>query len=374
MSSQFIKRLLRFLIILLCTGVGIAICAGSIEWYRLGSPGITIPMVALLVAYIGLGLLFALIGLAISNRLADILMERGNTLMQKFVKLPFPQLMSAVLCMILGLLVAALLTNVVRFMGASIFTTAFSAILSVCLGAFGYTIGYVRSKDFQSYLSSFLHTPQRTFHRKTHRAARKGAQRGVPDKLLDASALIDGRIVDLIRIGFIEGDIIIPQFIIEELHHIADSQDPSKKARGQRGLDTIAALQKQSGTRIRTMQENSEDTLETDVRLLRLSRDIGGVVITGDSNLAKVASVSSLPVLNLHELAGILRPVVLPGQTLTALIVKEGREAGQGIAYMEDGTMIVVENGRSHVGETMELTVTSSLQTNAGRMVFAKAG
>ncbi len=371
-TKHFVKRIFQILIVILAAGMGIAISAGCLEWYRISNPSSSISMGVLALTYIGSGLVCGCIGLLFSSKGADFLVQKGMHIFQQFVQLPFPQFMSALTLMLAGLVIASLLTNILHFMGDSVFTTAFSAILYVALGALGYTIGYVRSADFQQYIRSFFSLPKHSFHRKTHRAARKGASRGIPDKLLDSSALIDGRIVDLYKAGFFEGDLIVPDFIVEELHHIADSQDPSKRARGKRGLDTITSLQNLSSAHVRTMQENSEDTTDTDVRLLRLSTDTGAVVITTDLNLTKVAGISGIHVINLNELATILRPTVLPGARLTATVIKEGREASQGIAYTDDGTMIVIEDGRNHIGETLSLIVTSSLQTNAGRMIFAR--
>lgn len=371
-TMQTVKKLFRFLITILTAGIGIAIAAGCLEWYRISYPSVHISIGILALVYIGSGIVFGCVGLLFSRRLSSFLVKKWMHVFEQFTSLPFPQFISALFMMLIGLVFAALLSNILRFMGDSIFTTASCAILYVGLGALGYTLGYVRSADFQQYIRSFFSLPKHTFHRKTHRAARKGASRGIPDKLLDSSALIDGRILELCKSGFVEGDIIIPDFIVEELHHIADSQDASKRARGSRGLDIITSLQNLSGVRVRTMEESSEDTTDTDVRILRLSRDTGAVVITTDLNLSKVAAISGLHVLNLNELASLLRPSVLPGSRLTASIVKEGREANQGIAYMEDGTMIVVEGARNRIGETLSLVVTSSLQTNAGRMVFAK--
>lgn len=371
-TNHLVKRLFQILLVILSAGIGIAISAGCIEWFRIANPSYVIPLWILAATYIGSGLLFGFIGLLFSRKWAEYLVMRGQRVFQQFVQLPFPQFMSALLLMTAGLVIAALLTNVLHFMGDSVFTTACSAILYVGLGALGYTLGYVRSSDFQQYIRSFFALPKHTFHRKTHRAARKGASKGIPDKLLDSSVLIDGRILDLYRAGFFEGDLIVPDFIVEELHHIAESQDPSKRTRGKRGLDTIAALQNLSIGHVRTMHEDSEDTTDSDVRLLRLSGDIGAVVITTDLNLTKIAGISGLHVVNLNELASILRPTVLPGEHLSATVVKEGREASQGIAYTDDGTMIVIEDARNRIGETLSLVVTSSLQTNAGRMIFAR--
>ena len=164
----------------------------------------------------------------------------------------------------------------------------------------------------------------------------------------------------------------VPQFVLSELRHIADSGDALRRARGRRGLDVLSQLQKLPGVRVEITDADVPDAQEVDVKLLRLAQRMGGVVVTTDYNLNKVASLSGMRVLNVNELAGALRPAVLPGEELTVHVVREGKEPGQGVGYMDDGTMIVVENGRRHVGETQAVTVTTVLQTSAGRMIFAR--
>ena len=191
-------------------------------------------------------------------------------------------------------------------------------------------------------------------------------------KVLDTSVIIDGRILDIVRTGFLEGEMVIPGFVLEELRHIADSADSLRRARGRRGLDVLQKMQEESGDNVR-IEEKDEEGGEVDVKLLRLARKLGGAVVTNDYNLNKVAGVTGVPVLNINELAGALRPQVLPGEEMTVHIVREGKEPGQGVAYLNDGTMVVVENGRRRVGETLEAEVTTVLQTSAGRMIFARA-
>ena len=188
-------------------------------------------------------------------------------------------------------------------------------------------------------------------------------------KVLDTSAIIDGRILDICRTGFLEGDIVVPAFVLDELRHIADSADALRRSRGRRGLDVLQKLQEEVPLRI---EEKDDYDGEVDVKLLRLARDLKGAVMTNDYNLNKVAGVAGVPVLNVNDLAGALRPNVLPGEEMTVRVIREGREPGQGVAYLEDGTMVVVENGRRRVGETLNAEVTTVLQTSAGRMIFAR--
>ena len=191
-------------------------------------------------------------------------------------------------------------------------------------------------------------------------------------KILDTSVLIDGRICDICRAGFLEGELVLPSFVLVELRHIADSADPLRRARGRRGLDVLSRLREEKQCPLRIVETDYEDIPEVDVKLLRLSREMNGAVLTNDYNLNKVAGVTGVRVLNVNELAGALRPVVMPGEEMRVRIQREGREPGQGVAYMEDGTMVIVENGRRHVGENAEVQVNTVLQTSAGRMIFTR--
>jgi uncharacterized protein YacL len=195
-------------------------------------------------------------------------------------------------------------------------------------------------------------------------------------KILDTNVIIDGRIADICRTGFIEGPIYVPGFVLEELQHIADSSDSLKRARGRRGLDILNAMQKEFPLIVRThdykLGGNGGYPDEVDTRLVRLAKALGGMIVTNDFNLNKVAALQGVTVLNVNELANALKPVVLPGEEMPVTIIKEGKEQNQGVAYLDDGTMIVVEDGRKHIGEHMEVVVTSVLQTVAGKMIFAR--
>lgn len=191
-------------------------------------------------------------------------------------------------------------------------------------------------------------------------------------KILDTSAIIDGRIVDICKTGFLEGVIIVAGFVLEELRHIADSPDLLKRNRGRRGLDILNKIQKEMDIPVQIYEGDFEDIHEVDSKLVRLAKVINGKIITNDYNLNKVCELQGIAVLNINELANAVKPVVLPGEEMAAQIIKDGKEPGQGVAYLDDGTMVVVEGGRRHTGETIEVLVTSVLQTAAGRMIFAK--
>jgi uncharacterized protein YacL len=191
-------------------------------------------------------------------------------------------------------------------------------------------------------------------------------------KILDTSVIIDGRIADVCEAGFLDGVFLLPQFILQELQHIADSPDPLKRARGRRGLDVLHRIQKMAHITVRITDEDFPKIKEVDAKLVALGRAHDAKVVTNDFNLNKVAELQGVSVLNINELANALRPVVLPGESIKIFVTKEGKEFNQGVAYLDDGTMVVIENGRKLIGKNAEVTVTSVLQTTAGRMIFSK--
>ncbi|AMB99290.1 hypothetical protein AWM75_04415 [Aerococcus urinaehominis] len=191
-------------------------------------------------------------------------------------------------------------------------------------------------------------------------------------KILDTSVIIDGRILDVIKTGFVEGIIVVPNFVLKELQYIADSADSNKRVRGRRGLDILNQIQDLPDVQIEFFRGDFEDEPEVDLKLLRLAEKIDGVVVTNDYNLNKVSQIHKIKVLNVNELAGSLKTVVLPGELMSVHLIKAGSERRQGVGYLDDGTMIVVEDGRDHLDEYVQVEVTSAIQTNAGRMIFAK--
>ncbi len=191
-------------------------------------------------------------------------------------------------------------------------------------------------------------------------------------KILDTSAIIDGRIADLCKTGFLEGVLIIPHFVLNELQKIADSSDPLRRNRGRRGLDILNKIQKENQVSVRIFDMDYEDLAEVDTKLLRLARELEAKVVTNDFNLNKVAELYGVEVLNINDLSNAIKPVVLPGEEMMVHVLRDGKEYGQGIGYLEDGTMIVVEGGKNFIGLNIEILVTSVLQTSAGRMIFAK--
>ena len=192
-------------------------------------------------------------------------------------------------------------------------------------------------------------------------------------KILDTSVIIDGRIADVAEAGFISGSMIVPRFIIKELQHIADSSEPIKRVRGRRGLDVLKRMQQDiPNVQIKITNHDFPNIKEADLKLVELANKLKGVIITNDYNLNKVAGLQNVKVMNLNQLSNALKPVVLPGETMTIHVVKEGKEENQGVGYLEDGTMVVVDEAKRHLGDEIQVSVTSVLQTPTGRMIFSK--
>lgn len=249
------------------------------------------------------------------------------------------------------------------------FITDIPQIGEVLAGAMALTLGYagirvgMRKRDE---LGDLLRS------RKVVEPVKDDSPRYEEHKILDTSVIIDGRIADICKTGFIEGTLVIPEFVLEELQHIADSSDLLKRNRGRRGLDILNKIQKELDVRVLIYEDVAEEPGEVDSKLVKLAKAMKGKVVTNDFNLNKVCELQGVSVLNINDLANAVKPVVLPGEEIVVQVIKDGKEHGQGVAYLDDGTMIVVEGGRDYIGTTMEVLVTSVLQTSAGRMIFAK--
>ncbi|MGB9596894.1 MAG: PIN/TRAM domain-containing protein [Candidatus Poribacteria bacterium] len=228
---------------------------------------------------------------------------------------------------------------------------------SLTLGYLGMTVAYKKRDEFA------LFAPiESGFYKRSNNNI----------KILDTNVIIDGRILDICESGFIEGTIIIPRFVLNELQYIADSADVLRRNRGRRGLDILHKMQKNPGIDVRIVEQDFPDIKEVDAKLIELAKSMGAKVITNDFNLNQVAELQAISVLNINELANAVKPVILPGETMNVRVIKEGKEQAQGVAYLDDGTMVVVENGRYLIGQTLDVVVTSILQTTAGRMIFTK--
>ncbi|WP_115995349.1 PIN/TRAM domain-containing protein [Cohnella lupini] len=237
-----------------------------------------------------------------------------------------------------------------------------AAVSALTLGYAGLRIGMLKREELGDWIRA----------RKTIEVPKSDGPRYEEHKILDTSVIIDGRIADICKTGFIEGTLVIPEFVLEELQHIADSSDLLKRNRGRRGLDILNKIQKELDVRVLIYEDPNEEPGEVDSKLVKLAKAMQGKVVTNDFNLNKVCELQGVSVLNINDLANAVKPVVLPGEEIVVQVIKDGKEHGQGVAYLDDGTMIVVEGGRDYIGTTMEVLVTSVLQTSAGRMIFAK--
>ncbi len=362
MRSKNFQRLLRILVMGAGAGAGVALAFTCVQVYRM-TTALTMPLGMLIVLYGGMGALGMLTGWLVAPRVIGWCGEFMETMEKQMDALSTAQLASMMAGLITGLLIAALLTQVLEFLGDSIFTLAASAVLYVVLGATGLTVGKRRTEDFSEMLSSKRPRGEKRSHQQAD---------GAMAKVLDSSVLIDGRIEAVLKTGFLEGELIVPDFVLEELRGLADSSDETKRIRGRRGLDVAERLQADAAVRLRVEDTGDLSAQDADVRLMTLAREMGATLLTGDMNLNRAARVIGMRVLNLNDLAMALRQVTAAGDALVVRVSKEGREAGQGVGYLEDGTMIVVEGGRAFVGHPVSVTVTSVLQTSAGRMVFAR--
>lgn len=267
--------------------------------------------------------------------------------------------------LIVGLIIAFFLSKPLENLNIGYFGFVGTVIIFALFGYLGIKVA-TRNKDDLSNVMKDIGVSRR------HPKEKAVKEFNSSPKILDTSVIIDGRILDICSTGFIEGPLVIPEFVLQELQHIADSSDGLKRNRGRRGLDVLNKIQKEIDIEIIIHDKKFEDTKEVDAKLLKLTQLMNGKIITNDYNLNKVAEVQGIEVLNINELANAVKPVVLPGEEMLVHVVKAGKEQEQGLAYLDDGTMIVVEAGKRYIGQSIEVIVTSVLQTSAGKMIFAK--
>jgi len=345
------------------------IVTGAIGAYELASTiqqNKTIPSDQYIYALI----LFVILGVGIGYVLGGIigrrLLKSLTWLENKAQNLPTADLILALVGLLIGLALAELVSLPFGFIPGSLAVLRFSiTILAfILLGYLGISISLKRKDDLQSFLRSIpipkAHNPE------------KGRLDLGTSKLLDTSVIIDGRIADVAKTGFIEGSLTLPRFVLRELQTIADSEDSLKRNRGRRGLDILKSLQNEPRLRLEILERDYPDLGDVDAKLVRLGSETKSPIMTNDYNLNKIAELQGVQVLNLNELANSLKPVVLPGEEMFVGLIREGKEAGQGVGYLDDGTMVVVDGGKIHVGEEVEIMVTSVLQTPAGRMIFGR--
>ncbi|MFC0190597.1 PIN/TRAM domain-containing protein [Fictibacillus aquaticus] len=281
------------------------------------------------------------------------------------VKAPVTDVLFGTMGLIFGLIVAFLIQLPLNNMDIVVVSSVVPIFITFLLGYLGFQVGF-KKRDELIQLFSINRTG------KEKKKDGENSKHKSKQKILDTSVIIDGRIADICQTGFLEGPLVIPRFVLEELQYIADSSDVLKRNRGRRGLDILNRIQKELSIKVEIYEGDFDEVSEVDSKLVKLAQVTGGFVVTNDFNLNKVCELQNVSVLNINDLANAVKPVVLPGEELLVQVIKDGKEHNQGIAYLDDGTMIVVEDGRDYIGKTIDVLVTSVLQTSAGRMIFAK--
>ncbi|WJY26983.1 MULTISPECIES: PIN/TRAM domain-containing protein [Sporosarcina] len=323
------------------------------------SPLIDNPYVAAI-----LGALFLFV---FSTFLTDPIVNFIKWLEDLLLKAPILDLFFGSIGLIVGLVVAFLLGSALNNIRIPAVTALLPMLLSVLFGYLGFQVGFKKRDEFLNALFSI-----RNVGRKKDGETQENTDSQPVHKILDTSVIIDGRIADIVDTGFLEGVLVVSQFVLTELQHIADSADTLKRTKGRRGLDVLRRLQEGDGKKILITDEDFPNVAEVDLKLVHLAKRMKGLVVTNDFNLNKVADLHGVEVLNINDLANAVKPVVIPGEDMHVMVIKDGKEHNQGVAYLDDGTMIVIEEGRSFIGTSIDVVVTSVLQTSAGRMIFAK--
>ncbi|MDL2225146.1 TRAM domain-containing protein [Eubacteriales bacterium OttesenSCG-928-M02] len=303
------------------------------------------------------GLFFYVMEPALVRMLKRLATYVDETLSQ----IPTKDVFIGIIGLIIGLVIALLLSTLINQIPIPWLSVVLSITVYIAMGYLGISTALRRKNDLPTaeQLGAMVNRP---------RTARQ--DRNIPPKILDTSVIIDGRIYEVAKTGVIEGRIIVPEFVLGELRHIADSADPLRRQRGRRGLDILAEMQKDLSNV--TVSDKDYEGIEVDEKLIRLATDMRGKIVTNDLNLNKVADVKEVDVININAIADAVKAPVLPGEVLNVQVIREGKEPGQGLAYLDDGTMIVVDGGAKRIGDMVDATITSVLQTGAGRMIFAR--
>ncbi|MCO7176841.1 PIN/TRAM domain-containing protein [Sporolactobacillus kofuensis] len=359
-----IKRVLQLFFIIIGGTLGFVYIPKIILLLNLGSgipDWIDSPFVGMVVG--------AVIMAFLSFWFVDSLVNVIKTFEDKIIKAPITDVVFGSIGLVFGLLVSFLIQIPLASLPIAGISTVLPIFIYIFLGYFFFQVGFKKRDE----LIGLFRLPSRSRERKKDLRP-EIAQVGdyIPYKIFDTSVIIDGRIADICQTKFLEGTMVIPHFVLEELQHIADSSDVLKRNRGRRGLDILNKIQKDHSIHVDLYEGDYDDITEVDSKLVRLAKEIGGIVVTNDFNLNKVCEFQKVPVLNINDLANAVKPVVLPGEELRVQVIKDGKEQNQGVGYLDDGTMIVVEEGHRYIGKTIDVIITSVLQTSAGRMIFAK--
>lgn len=358
------KRIILFLAIII--GLSFGITFGPLIWsnFNIDLNYLTNPYVNAII----FGLLFSFLGALLAP-----LIEKGVRRMVEFVnRQSIATILLGLIGIIAGLLIGYLIGLPFTALNIPFISSTLPLVLSITIALVSYNTAISRKEDWIHFLEQFGKAAKPTDTEDVQFLERKVGDNFRRYKLLDTSVIIDGRIADIIETHFLEGILVIPNFVLQELQYIADSADSLKRTKGRRGLDILNALQKNDHTPIEYYEGDFEEIDEVDSKLVRLAKLLDAAIITNDFNLNKVAEFQNIPVFNINELANAVKPVLIPGEELVVLVIKAGTERKQGVAYLDDGTMIVVEDGQHFMNERINVVVTSAIQTAAGRMIFAK--
>jgi len=321
-----------------------------------------------IIAIISFVIIFGIIFFFLSPKFIQFAKYLAKRIEHELQRFTLQSIIFSSIGLIIGLIIAYLLSQPLYMIKIPYIGIIGSVLLYIFFGYLGIRIPFRKIDDINASIKNF--TTDNDLIKRSSKDKSKSFK--TSPKILDTSVIIDGRIADIVKAGFIEGPLVIPEFVLEELQHIADSSDPLKRNRGRRGLDILNRIQNELDTEIIIHDKKFEDITEVDSKLLKLTQMLNGKIITNDYNLNKVAEVQRIEVLNINDLANAVKPVVLPGEEMLVQVVRDGKESGQGLAYLDDGTMIVVESGKKYIGENIDVVVTSVLQTSAGKMIFAK--
>lgn len=372
-----IYRILRYVIAILvgtAAYVGMDSLAPIIDPY-LVSQFESFGDMSLTIARISVLILGTLIGVIIGYLISSFILKQGLVIAKRLERIlthiPNQELIAGTIGLLFGLIIANLIG--VAFNQVPIIGPYIPIILSAIFGYSGLKIMARKGPEiYYNYVQQWGGEGTKKTSRFKMFSTHKSDKTTSTPKLLDTSVIIDGRIKELCNTGFIEGPLMVPLFVLNELQIISDSADATKRNRGRRGLDILKEMQDANKVAIEVVEDDYDDLTEVDSKLMRLALDKQWKLMTNDFNLNKVARVQGIEVLNLNELANVLKPALIAGEWIRVQIMKEGKEIHQGVAYLDDGTMIVVEDGKPYVGQTVEVMVTSILQTSAGRMIFAR--
>lgn len=356
------KRVLTIIITLV--GISLGITLLPIAWFALGY-GDNL----WLNNYLTNGLLGAIIFYFLSLAIADPISSQLKKIEKRINEFSLTYILFGVIGAIVALTLGLIISNPLYKIPIPFVNSALPILVMILLGYLGFRVGTTRIDEWRKFFSVRTKKNEQT---EGEVLERKADDHFHKYKILDTSVIIDGRIYDIAKTGFLEGVLMIPNFVLYELQYIADSGDSLKRVRGRRGLDILNSLQKEEGIAVEMYDGDFEDISEVDSKLIKLAKLLDGVIVTNDYNLNKVSEFQNVAVLNINALANAVKPVVIPGETMHVLVVKAGTERQQGVAYLDDGTMVVVEDGQHYMNEQIEVVVTSALQTAAGRMIFAK--